>query len=167
MKVLVVYHSVSGNTEVLAQAIYHAVTNVTDKTILPLDEASGAGAYDLVFVGFPVMSHSVPPRAARFIQDLPEGAKLALFSTHGSFRGGELAVTAFFHALGLAKGKTVLGTYGCQGEVSDQVIDGLRGKPEHGGWLLEAKGAMGHPDDADRADAREFTRLMLAKARVG
>lgn len=166
MKVLVTYHSRSGNTENLAQAIYHAVTNVTAKEILPLEEGTAAGGYDLVFVGFPVIAHSVPPQAAKFIEGLPEGTKIALFGTHGSFRGGELAVTAFYHGLGLAKGKTVLGTYGCQGEVPDKVIDGLRGKPEHNGWLLEAKGAVGHPDDADRAEAREFARLMLAKARV-
>ena len=166
MKVLVTYHSRSGNTENLAQAIYHAVTNVTDKSIEPLAEGLDVEGYDLVFVGFPVIGHSVPPQAATFLQGLPEGTRLALFGTHGSFRGGELAVTAFYHALGLAKGSTVLGTYGCQGEVPEKVVEGLRGKPEHAGWLLEAKGAVGHPDDADRADAMEFARLMLAKARV-
>ena len=165
MKVLVTYLSQTGNTERLAQAIHHAIANVSDKTLLPLADTAGAGNVDLVFVGFPVISHSVPPKVAKFIQALPEGSKVALFATHGSFRGGELAVTAFFNALGLSAGKTVLGTYGCQGEVSERVIEGMAGKPEHAGWLIEARGAMGHPDSADLADARGFARLMLAKAR--
>ncbi len=135
MKVPVTYHSRSGNTETQAQAIYHAVPNVTDKAIEPLGDEVDAGGYDRVFVGFPVIGHSVPPQASAFLEGLPEG-------------------------------KTVLGTYGCQGEMPDKVIEGLRGKPEHTGWLLEAKGAVGHLDEADRADAMEFARLMLAKARV-
>jgi len=166
MKVLVTYFSKTGNTEAVARAIHHGIVNVTDKDLIALDDLDGAGNYDLVFVGFPVMTHSVPPKAAKFIEGLPEGAKLALFATHGSFRGGELALTAFMHGVGLAKGKTVLGTYGCQGEVSEKVIEGMSGKPEHRGWLMEAKGAVGHPDDADRAEAMDFARLMVAKARV-
>ncbi len=166
MKVLVTYHSKTGNTEKIAQAIHHAVTNVAEKALVPLADLHGTADYDLIFVGFPVISHGVPPRVARFLEALPEGTNLALFATHGSFRGGELAVTAFYHALGLCKGKTVLGSYGCQGQVAEEVVEDLEGKPEHRGWILEANAAVGHPDSADRNEAMEFARLMLAKARV-
>ena len=166
MKVLVAFHSKTGNTEKLAQAIHHAVANTAEKDLLPIADVAGAGHYDLVFVGFPVISHSVPLKVTRSLEGLPEGTNLALFATHGSFRGGELAVSAFFHAIGLSKGKHVLGSYGCQGQVDDKVIEALRGKPEHRGWVMEANAAVGHPDAADRQDAMEFARLMVAKARV-
>ena len=60
MKVLVTFHSKTGNTEKLAQAIHHAVANTAEKDLLPIADVAGAGHYDLVFVGFPVISHSVP-----------------------------------------------------------------------------------------------------------
>jgi len=39
-------------------------------------------------------------------------------------------------------------------------------KPEHRGWALEAQGAIGHPDEADLGDAKEWAGSMVSKARV-
>jgi hypothetical protein len=90
---------------------------------------------------------------------------LALFATHGSFRGGQLAITAFYHAMSLAPKATVLGTFGCRGEVKSQLIEALMKSPEHKAWAIEAQSAAGHPDDADLEEAKKFAEQMLAKAR--
>ena len=163
MKVLVTYHSNSGNTEKIARAIFEGLDN-TEKTLLPMADAEDPGEYDVVFAGFPVQAHSVPVKPAAFIQTLPGDTKLVLFASHGALQGGELAVTALYHAIGLAKGSTVLGTFNSQGEVPDVVIESLADKPEHSGWVWEARAAAGHPDQADLAEARNFARLMLLKA---
>jgi len=165
MKVLVAYLSKTGNTEKLAKAVFEAV-EPPRKEILSIPEITDSSGYDVVFIGFPVQAHSVPWKVEEFAKSLPKGQKIAYFATHGSMRGGELAVTAFHHALTIAKGAVVLGTFGCRGQVEQKVIDGLMEKLEHRAWAQEAQSAAGHPDKADLEDARKWAEMMIAKARA-
>jgi flavodoxin len=162
MKALVAYYSESGNTEKLAKAVYEGI-NLKDKEIGPIGEAN-ADYYDVIFIGFPVQASSVPAKVEQFIKSIPEGKMLAFFVTHGSLRGGQLAITALYHALSLALKMTVLGTFGSRGEVKAGLIEALLKKPEHKAWAMEAQSAAGHPDDADLEDGKEFANLMIAKA---
>jgi len=57
---------------------------------------------DLVFIGFPVHSHSVPYRLENFLRHLPAGQKIAIFMTHGSIPGTRLSREALEEALILA-----------------------------------------------------------------
>ena len=91
---------------------------------------------------------------------------MAFFATHGSLRGGELAITAFYDALKLAPTGTVLGTFGCRGKVNSDILDALLNKPEHRGWALEAQSAIGHPHAADLEDAKKWAGAMISKARA-
>jgi hypothetical protein len=50
--------------------------------------------------------------------------------------------------------------------VKQKIIDGLMQKAEHRAWAQEAQGAVGHPDDADLEDGREWTKRMIVKARA-
>jgi len=165
MKVLVAYLSETGNTEKLAQAVFDAV-EASHKEILPVKEVSEFEGYDVVFIGFPVQAHSVPGKAQAFAKNLPKGQKVAYFATHGSMRGGELAITAFYDALNLVKDSVVLGTFGCRGRVKQKIIDALMEKAEHRAWAQEAQSAAGHPDEADLEDGREWTQRMIIKARA-
>jgi flavodoxin len=165
MKVLVTYYSQTGNTEKLAKAIYEAIENV-DKKILPVDEVGNVDTYDLIFCGFPVIASTVPDKVEGFLKNIPAGKKLAIFSTHGSLRGGQLAVTAFDYAMSLASKTKVIGTFGCRGKVKSSVIEALLKKPEHKAWAEEAQSsAAGHPDAADLADGKDFAQKMVTKAR--
>jgi flavodoxin I len=163
MRALVAFYSESGNTEKLAKAIYDGI-NVPGKEIMPISDAN-AKDYDVIFVGFPVQASSVPAKVEKFIKSVPEGKKLAFFVTHGSFRGGQLAIAALYYAFSLALKVTVLGTFGCRGQVKPSLIDALLKNPEHKAWAMEAQSAAGHPDDADLEDGKEFANLMIAKAR--
>jgi flavodoxin len=165
MKVLVTYLSETGNTEKLARAIFDAV-EAAEKEVLPVQDVSGADNYDVIFIGFPVQAHSVPGKVRAFAQDLPGGQKVAYFATHGSMTGGELAVTAFYEALNIAKNAVTLGTFGCRGKVKQQIIDSLMQKAEHRAWAQEAQGAAGHPDEADLEDGQEWAKRMMVKARA-
>ena len=165
MKVLVTYYSESGNTEKLANAVFEGIEQA-EKEIMPIKEVSSATGYDLILIGFPVQAHSVPGKVAAFVKGIPEGQKVAFFATHGSLRGGELAVTAFYYALTLAKHAIVLGTYGCRGKVKQKIIDGLITKAEHRTWAEEAQGAMEHPDQADLEDGKDWAQSMITRARA-
>jgi hypothetical protein len=90
---------------------------------------------------------------------------LALFGTHGSLRGGPLAISAFHYAITLAPKANIIGTFGCRGEVKASLLEGLMNKAEYRFWALEAQSAAGHPDDADFKDAEQFAKQMLVKAK--
>jgi flavodoxin I len=163
MNILVAYYSETGNTRKVAEAIFQGIRH-TRKKLLPIDQADDLGSYDLIFCGFPVQHHSVPAKMVHFLQSIPTGKKLAVFATHGSLRGGEKAVSAFYTVLSLAKGQTILGTFGCRGQVKFQLIDEWMESPHHQAWVLEAQSASGHPDAADLEDARQFAETMLYSA---
>ena len=163
MKVLVTYYSDTGNTKKIASAIYDAID--ADKEIETVQDAKVATGFDLIFCGFPVHAHSVPSKAIDFIKQLPQGQKVAFFSTHGSQRGGQLPKQAFEHAISLAIKANVLGHFGSRGQVNQKVIDMLLKSPEHKAWGEEAQSAIDHPDEHDLADARKFAAGMVAKAR--
>ena len=162
MEVLITYFSETGNTEKVARAIYDALR--VEKELMPVRDVSDLNGYDLIFCGFPVHSHSVPMPVQNFIKKIPPGQKLALFSTHGSLRGGELAVTAMEYATSLAAQTKLLGIFGCRGKVVSRVIEALSKQPEHRAWAQMAKSATGHPDEADLEDAMAFARTVLTKA---
>ncbi|MDY6792085.1 MAG: flavodoxin family protein [Thermodesulfobacteriota bacterium] len=163
MKVLVAYLSEGGNTEKLAKAIFEGIES-SEKEILSIKDMDGVEGYDVIFIGFPVQSHSVPGSVEAFAKTLPDGQKIAYFATHGSMKGGELAVTAFYHALTISKNTVILGTFGCRGQVKQSIIDALLQKAEHRGWAMEAQGAAGHPDAADLEDGKDWAQKMIAKA---
>jgi flavodoxin len=108
MKVLIAYSSESGNTKKLAKAIFEGIES-SEKEILSIKEVAGVEGYDVIFIGFPVQSHSVPGKVEAFAKTLPDGQKVAYFATHGSMKGGEMAVTAFYHALTISKNVVILG----------------------------------------------------------
>ncbi len=165
MKALVTYYSETGNTEKVAEAIYEGIEQA-EKDIAPVKEVANTDQYDLIFCGFPVQSHSVPGKMESFIKGIPEGKRVAFFATHGSLRGGELAITAFYYAVSLASNLKVMGTFGCRGKVKSSIIDALMNKAEHREWALEARSAAGHPDEADLEDAKTFAGWMVTKARA-
>ena len=160
MKILVTYFTQTGNTEKVAQAIYQALG--AKKELLPVKEVKDPDGYDIIFCGFPVHAHSVPLAVQNFIKGIPSGKKLALFVTHGSLRGGELATTAIEHAISLASKLKVLGTFGCRGKVDPKIIEALLKKPEHRAWAETAKSAASHPDESDLEDARHFAKKVTA-----
>jgi flavodoxin len=160
MKILVTYFTQTGNTEKVARAIYEAIG--AQKEILPVDEVKDPARYDIIVCGFPVHAHSVPLSVEHFIKQILPGKKIALFATHGSLRGGELATTAIEHAASLASKLKVLGTFGCRGKVDPKIIEALLKKPEHRAWAETAKSAVSHPDESDLEDARHFAKKVSA-----
>lgn len=164
MKALVTYYSDTGNTKKVAEAIYGGIQEAV-KDIFPLADVVSVEEYDMLFCGFPVHSHSVPKNIRSFIKNLPEGTMIAFFATHGSMRGGELAIAAFYETIQMASRLKVLGTFGCRGQVKSAIIEALMQKVEHRPWAIEAQGAIGHPDQADLEDARDFADDMITKVR--
>ncbi|MHB8095293.1 MAG: flavodoxin family protein [Candidatus Aminicenantales bacterium] len=158
-KVLVTYYSLTQNTKKVAEAIYSAVPG--DKLLKPIDEAMDLDAFGLIFVGFPVHSHSVPYKVELFLKRLPAGKKVALFSTHGSLTGMRLSREALEYASVLASHIKLLGTFACRGKVSLSALDLLGKSPEHEAWTDMAVSANTHPDAQDLEDAKSFAKWIV------
>jgi flavodoxin len=158
-KILVTYLSLTGNTKKVAEAIFDALEG--DKTIKTIAEAQNLDIYDIIFIGFPVHSHSVPFKAEELIKRIPAGKKIALFSTHGSLTGSRLSREALEYASVLASSSKILGTFACRGKVSLQAMEMLSKSPEHKAWVEMAASAQTHPDDNDLEDARSFANWIM------
>lgn len=97
--VLIVYHSETGNTEIMAKAVEEGALSVEGVTVvlrsvdeISIEEVLQAGA---IIVGSPVYNANVSPRIAEFIASWPfEGQPLknklgAAFVTAGGVSAGE------------------------------------------------------------------------------
>ncbi len=157
-KTLVTYVSQTGNTKTIAEAIYAAVEG--EKSIKPVEEIldEDLTKFNLIFIGFPVHSHSISFKAESLIKRLPPKKKIALFSTHGSLAGGRLAREALEYAAFVGSHTLILGTFSCRGKVSMQAMDVFSKSPEHKAWAAMAASAHIHPTEHDLADARSFAK---------
>jgi flavodoxin len=155
-KTLVTYFSRTGNTKKVAEAIFAGLDG--DKDLKPMEEAHPLDGYSLVFIGFPVQSHSVPYKVEEFLKTIPAGKKIALFCTHGALPGHRLSREAIEYAVVLAAKAKVLGTFAVRGRLSMQALDALGQSPEHQEWTDMAASANTHPNETDLAEAKVFAR---------
>ncbi len=162
-KTLVTYFSLTGNTQKIAEAIFESLPE--PKVMNQLKETEKVDEFDLVFVGFPVHSHSVPFKVEKFLKSLPAGKKIALFSTHGSLTGSRLSREAIEHAVVVASQCKVISTFSCRGKVSPQALEVLSKSPEHEAWTDMAASASAHPNEHDLADARAFAKWVVTLSR--
>lgn len=162
-KILVTYFSQTGNTKKIAETIFETLES--EKVIQPVDEVQQLDEYNLIFIGFPVHSHSVPYKIQDFIRKIPENKKIALFSTHGALSGSKLSREALEHAVILASKAKVLGTFSCRGKVSLEALDIFKKSPEHEAWADMAVSAATHPDKGDLEEAKTFAKRMITLSR--
>jgi len=164
-KTLVTYFSRTGNTKLVAEAIFGALPG--DKTLKPMAEAGDLGPYGLIVAGFPVHTHSVPYPAEVLLKTIPEGKKVALFSTHGSVAGSRLSREALEYASVLVARAKLIGTFSCRGKVSMKALEILMQSPEHEAWADMAASAATHPDESDLDGARAFARWITTLSAQG
>jgi len=163
-RILITYFSKTGNTKKIAEAIYMAVEG--EKVIKPVNELqkNEVDKYSIIFIGFPVYSHSVPFSLEGILKNISPNKKIALFSTHGTLTGSRLSREALEYASVLASKTNVLGSFSCRGKVSLQALEVLEKLPEHKAWAEMAASASTHPDESDLEDARSFARWIMTLA---
>jgi flavodoxin len=164
-KTLVTYFTRTGNTKQVAESVFDALDG--EKVLKPLAEIQGFDEYDLVFVGFPIHSHSVPYKVEVFLKNIPAGKKIALFCTHGSLPGHRLSREALEYAVVLAAKAKILGTYSCRGKVSVEALEALSKSPEHLEWAEMAASAATHPNETDLSEAKVFARQVKTSSLHG
>jgi flavodoxin I len=180
MRVLVVYHSETSNTEKVAQAIHQEASKDYEAHLKKIGEAypHDLEGYDLVFLGAPCHDNDLSRPARRFLDALPRNPryKLAGFYTHATLpRDAQLIPGAaeYFERWAAKgprtleracqeKGIRYLGLYNCMGAPSPGIEDFIRRTiipPED--WETYAQEVRRHPTPEDLRRAREFAREKL------
>lgn len=162
MSILVAYFSRSGNTKKVAESIFDALPE--DNTLSPIDDVEDLKDFRIIFIGFPVHSHTIPFPVEEFLKKIPMGKKIALFSTHGAFTGSRLSREAIEYAATTVSQAKLLGSFSCRGKVSDQAIELLSRSSEHKGWAEMSSSARSHPDESDLKEAQDFAKWILTLA---
>jgi flavodoxin len=161
--ILIAYYSLTGNTEQVAAAIFASLPE--PKAMKRIAEVESLTEYDLVFIGFPVHSHSIPVQVEKFLREIPKGKKIALFSTHGSHTGSRLSREAIEYAVVISSQARLISTFSCRGKVSPRALEVLGRSPEHEAWTEMAASARTHPNEHDLKDAATFARWVLTLSR--
>lgn len=163
IKVLVTYFSQTGNTKKVAEAMYEGIA--VDKEIRDMRELENLEGYDFIFFGFPVQQGCPAPEARSFLEKHATGKRMALFCTQGAPKDSYPALTALKNAAELCKDSEILGTFNCQGEVADRVIEMMAQKPEVRQFVELAKTTKGRPYQENLAEAKAFAEGIIAKLR--
>lgn len=166
MKVLIVYSSLTGNTEKICRAAAEVLERAQ---IYPVSQAPGAEGCDLVVVGYWVDKGAPDAKAAAYLDGLAN-TKVALLGTLGACPNSEHAQSC--RRKGEARlegrGNNILGSFLCQGKVDPKVVEMMRQKAadvhpmtqERQARLAEA---AKHPDERDCENARAFLRGIIAQ----
>ncbi len=145
MKNLIVYSSKGGNTKKLAEEMFKQLPE--DKDIAPVSKAPAPDNYDVVCVGFWLKGGQPDPAAQEYLKNCT--GKIFLFATHGVAPGSNHAKMALNKAGELAAKATVIGSFSCQGEVSEKMMETAANKNPQPPWLADAPAAKGHPNTSD------------------
>ena len=163
MKVLIAYHSVSGNTKKVAEAIYKEIR--ADKEMLPLNEVKDLKGYDLSFIGFPIHAYGPSKEAKEFLEKKVAGKDIALFITHSAAEEEPLVESWLAACKIAASGGNLLGLFHCQGKLAQNVKEMMLGSkdPQLIAWAERSEETLGQPDAGRLKKAARFAKDMMGK----
>lgn len=184
MRVLVAYHTQTGNTKKIAKAICceleslgHEVTLENTRRLKPKDLTG----YETIFLGSPCHSSDLAKPVKKLLErmETSPGTRLAGFVTHSTYtaEGGDKqrklyeqwagrCVSTFEQACA-ARGLAWSGYFSCQGAPSKLIEIFIRrtvinDPGEWPGYIAETRK---HPDAQDEARARAFARGVIERIR--
>ncbi|AKB73711.1 Flavodoxin [Methanosarcina lacustris Z-7289] len=165
MKTLVTYMTQTGNTKKIAEAIYGEIAG--EKDIKDIKDISNFEGYNLVFVGFPIIQFDIPENVSKFVKENVAGKNIAFFMTHATPEGAEPIQSWTGSTKDIAASGNYLGTFECQGELAQPIIDMLMKSDDPN---MKAFGEMGpstkgQPDASRVQKAKEFAKGIQAKVK--
>ena len=158
MKSIILYSSLTGNTKSVAEAMASVMPEGTP--CVPVKEApENLADYDNVFVGFWVDRGTANKEAAKLIETL------------GMYADSDHARESIEKASELLQNKeSLVDGFVCQGKIDPKVIEMMYKMFPPGSAHGQSperdalhKAAETHPDEQDFANAKEFTKSVLAK----
>jgi flavodoxin len=173
LKILITYHSDTGNTEKIAKAIYEEASKNNQALLRKIGEVKpeDLSNYDLVFLGGPCQANDLAAPVKRLLNAIPMSPKfkVAGFFTHMSpvsekHSGHERCVASFQNA---SKEKQIEfeGLYDCQGMPTPKLVDIMRKNvnvSDHQ-WERNLRETRKHPNAEDIKKSKEFAAKVISK----
>ena len=147
MKQIVVYSTQGGNTKKLAETAFSRLSG--DKDIYPVAEAPDPSGSDMAIIAFWFKGGQPDPASQEYLKKCSGTTKVFLIGCHGASSGSDHARMGMNMAKELASGATIVGTFSCQGEVPENVLENAANRDPQPAWLQDAYAAKGHPDSND------------------
>lgn len=163
MRVLVAYHSISGNTKKVAEAIFKEIK--AEKEMKELREVKDLKGYDLSFIGFPIHAYGPSNDAKAFLEKKVGGKDIALFITHASPEDEPLVQNWIAASRIAASGANIVGLFHCRGELAQNVADMMLGSkdPDLITWAEHRPETLGQPDKARLKKASKFAKDLMGR----
>lgn len=131
MKVQIIYSSLSGKTKKLAEGIYNGLEG-NDKSIHDLKEGIPALDGDIILLGYWV-DKGGPNDEMKALMESLENKVVGVFCTLAYFVDSTHGYESVMKGVELVKDKnTVLGSYVCNGALSEELIENFRKAPKGG-----------------------------------
>ncbi|UCC19459.1 MAG: flavodoxin domain-containing protein [Promethearchaeota archaeon] len=182
MKILVMYYSVTGNTEQIAKAI-HEITSQNHESELKRFsniKSEDLNKYDLIFLGSACHDADLAKPVIRILKRIPNSPrfKLAGFYTHsttppegrerykGYFEKWAGNCEKTFEKFKLEKSIDFKGCFSCQGSPSPPIAEFIHETiiPDEVEWKEYIEGAKKHPNETDIENAKKFAEDILRKS---
>jgi flavodoxin len=163
MKVLVTYHSVSGNTKKVADAIFKEIR--AEKELKELSEVKDLKGYDLSFIGFPIHAYGPSKDAKEFLEKKVAGKDIALFVTHAAREDGPLIEQWLAACKIAASGANIVGLFHCRGELAQNVADMMLNSKDTDliTWAEHRPETLGQPDKGRLKKASKFAKDVMGR----
>ena len=163
MKVLIVYHSISGNTKKVADAIYKEIR--ADKEMKTLDDVKDLKGYDLSFIGFPIHAYGPSKEAREFLEKKVAGRDIALFITHSAPEDEPQVQTWLAACKIAASGANIVGVFDCQGQLAQNVKEMMLGSKDSQliAWAERSHETIGQPDRNRLKKAARFAKDVMGR----
>jgi flavodoxin len=161
MKFLVAYFSQTGNTKKVAEAIFEELGEGAE--IKALADVESLDAYDLAFIGFPIMGFGPAKEAKSFLDDHAAGKRIALFMTHAALEDSEPLQEWLARCEEAGACAELVGAFDCQGELAEHIAGFLSESddPELRAFAEARSETIGQPDATRLDKARAFAREMM------
>lgn len=127
MKVQVVYSSLTGRTQKVAEAIFNKIS-ADEKTIHNLKDGEPVLDGDVIIMGYWVNATNPNQEMLEFMQKV-KGKTVGVFCTLGYYADSEHAHNSIKRGVDILKeNNTIIGSYVCNGTLSDAIIQSRRKK---------------------------------------
>lgn len=158
MKILVVYHSDTGNTKKIAEAIFEIINE--PKEILTFDQVSNVNEYDLIFVGFPIHEFGPSKKAKKLFCEMIDNKNIALFITHAMLKEAPLSNLQIENCRRIVYTNKLLGIYSCRGVLSENTTQYMINSEDEKmrEFAKMRDQTIGHPDEKDICSAKIFAQ---------
>jgi len=163
MKVLIVYHSISGNTKKVADAIYKEIR--ADKEMKTLDDIKDLKGYDLSFIGFPIHAYGPSKEAREFLEKKVAGRDIALFITHSAPEDEPQVQTWLAACKMAASSANIVGFFHCRGQLAQNIKELMlkSDDPQLVAWAQRSAETLGQPDRGRLKKAARFAKDVMGR----